>query len=79
MYACTVFFFQATIGKVNSSRPGMMDFVGRAKWDAWNKLGDITTVCIILCISKICVFMCSMALLLANFKFRSRNSCDFLF
>ncbi|SGZ01176.1 BQ5605_C044g12178 [Microbotryum silenes-dioicae] len=26
---------QATVGDVNTSRPGMMDFVGKAKWDAW--------------------------------------------
>jgi len=26
---------QATIGDVNTKRPGMMDFVGKAKWDAW--------------------------------------------
>jgi len=29
---------QATKGDVDGSRPGMMDFVGRAKWDAWNEL-----------------------------------------
>jgi diazepam-binding inhibitor (GABA receptor modulating acyl-CoA-binding protein) len=28
---------QATKGDVDGSRPGMMDFVGRAKWDAWNE------------------------------------------
>ena len=37
-------FKQATSGKVTTSRPGMMDFVGRAKWDAWNALGDMTQV-----------------------------------
>ncbi|KAE8223097.1 hypothetical protein CF319_g3814 [Tilletia indica] len=26
---------QATIGDVNTSRPGMLDFTGKAKWDAW--------------------------------------------
>ena len=25
-------FKQATVGDVNTSRPGMLDFVGRAKW-----------------------------------------------
>ncbi|XP_064394868.1 enoyl-CoA delta isomerase 2-like [Halichondria panicea] len=35
-------FKQATIGKCSSKKPGMMDFVGRAKWDAWNNLGDMT-------------------------------------
>jgi len=29
---------QATIGDVNISRPGMLDFVGKAKWDAWKEL-----------------------------------------
>eukprot|EP01010_Urceolus_cornutus_P002429 NODE_3115_length_408_cov_174.013928_g2492_i0.p1 GENE.NODE_3115_length_408_cov_174.013928_g2492_i0~~NODE_3115_length_408_cov_174.013928_g2492_i0.p1 ORF type:complete len:122 (-),score=45.86 NODE_3115_length_408_cov_174.013928_g2492_i0:42-353(-) len=28
---------QATIGDVNTSRPGMLDFTGKAKWDAWEK------------------------------------------
>lgn len=35
-------FKQASVGKVNISRPGMMDFVGRAKWDAWDTLGDMS-------------------------------------
>jgi len=35
-------FKQATMGKCTGSRPGMTDFVGRAKWDAWNALGDIS-------------------------------------
>jgi len=29
---------QATEGDVSGKRPGMMDFVGRAKYDAWDKL-----------------------------------------
>ncbi|KIJ51432.1 hypothetical protein M422DRAFT_158044 [Sphaerobolus stellatus SS14] len=29
---------QGTIGDVNISRPGMLDFVGKAKWDAWNAI-----------------------------------------
>merc|ERR1712154_91299 len=29
-------FKQASIGDCNTSRPGMMDFKGKAKWDAWN-------------------------------------------
>ncbi|XP_036396509.1 acyl-CoA-binding protein [Megalops cyprinoides] len=28
---------QATVGDVNTSRPGMLDFTGKAKWDAWEK------------------------------------------
>jgi acyl-CoA-binding protein len=28
---------QATAGDVSGSRPGMMDFKGRAKFDAWTK------------------------------------------
>lgn len=31
-------FKQATIGDVNVPRPGIFDFVGRAKWDAWAKM-----------------------------------------
>mmetsp|Transcript_11670 Transcript_11670/g.18976 ORF Transcript_11670/g.18976 Transcript_11670/m.18976 type:complete len:87 (+) Transcript_11670:150-410(+) len=27
---------QATVGDVNTTRPGLMDFKGKAKWDAWN-------------------------------------------
>jgi diazepam-binding inhibitor (GABA receptor modulator, acyl-CoA-binding protein) len=30
-------FKQATAGDVTGSRPGMMDFKGRAKFDAWTK------------------------------------------
>jgi acyl-CoA-binding protein len=30
-------FKQATVGEVSGSRPGMMDFKGRAKFDAWSK------------------------------------------
>lgn len=34
LYAC---FKQATVGDVQGSRPGMLDFKGRAKFDAWAK------------------------------------------
>jgi len=27
---------QATVGDVNTDRPGMLDFKGKAKWDAWS-------------------------------------------
>ncbi|XP_076758103.1 acyl-CoA binding protein 1 [Xylocopa sonorina] len=27
---------QATVGDCNTSRPGMLDLKGKAKWDAWN-------------------------------------------
>lgn len=27
---------QATVGDVNTERPGMLDFKGKAKWDAWS-------------------------------------------
>ena len=37
-------FLQATVGSCDTKRPGMMDFVGRAKWDAWNSLGDLNKV-----------------------------------
>ncbi|XP_051966583.1 acyl-CoA-binding protein-like [Xyrauchen texanus] len=26
---------QATIGDVNTAQPGLLDFTGKAKWDAW--------------------------------------------
>lgn len=29
---------QGSNGDVQGERPGMTDFVGRAKWDAWNAL-----------------------------------------
>lgn len=31
-------FKQATAGDVSGKRPGMLDMVGRAKYDAWAKL-----------------------------------------
>jgi acyl-CoA-binding protein len=31
-------FKQATSGDAQGERPGMSDFVGRAKWDAWDAL-----------------------------------------
>ncbi|CAB3404646.1 unnamed protein product [Caenorhabditis bovis] len=35
-------FKQATVGDVQGKRPGMMDFVGRAKFDAWSALKGTT-------------------------------------
>ncbi|XP_012285600.1 acyl-CoA-binding protein homolog [Orussus abietinus] len=29
-------FKQATVGDIDTQRPGMLDRKGRAKWDAWN-------------------------------------------
>ncbi|XP_070565494.1 acyl-CoA-binding protein-like isoform X1 [Ptychodera flava] len=29
-------FKQATVGDINTDRPGMLDFKGKAKWDAWD-------------------------------------------
>ncbi|MBL3556031.1 MULTISPECIES: acyl-CoA-binding protein [Marinobacter] len=34
---------QATEGDVNGKRPGMMDFVGRAKYDAWEKVKGMSS------------------------------------
>ncbi|EPY25801.1 acyl-CoA binding protein [Strigomonas culicis] len=34
---------QSTIGDVNCPKPWLMDAVGRAKWEAWNKLKGMTT------------------------------------
>jgi len=33
-------FKQANEGACNEPRPGMFDFQGKSKWDAWKKLGD---------------------------------------
>jgi acyl-CoA-binding protein len=33
---------QATEGPCNTSRPGFLDFAGKAKWDAWNALGELS-------------------------------------
>lgn len=27
---------QATVGDCNTERPGLLDFKGKSKWDAWN-------------------------------------------
>ncbi|XP_063144799.1 acyl-CoA-binding protein [Candoia aspera] len=32
------YFKQVTVGDVNTERPGMLDFKGKAKWDAWSAL-----------------------------------------
>ncbi|KAF8349065.1 acyl-CoA-binding protein [Amanita rubescens] len=29
---------QATLGDVNIPRPGLLDFTGKAKWDAWKSV-----------------------------------------
>ncbi|EHB16296.1 Acyl-CoA-binding protein [Heterocephalus glaber] len=29
---------QATVGNINTERPGMLDLKGKAKWDGWNHL-----------------------------------------
>lgn len=36
------YFKQATIGPCSGQRPGFWDVVGRAKYDAWKKLGDLS-------------------------------------
>ncbi|XP_022053396.1 acyl-CoA-binding protein-like [Acanthochromis polyacanthus] len=33
---------QATVGDVNIERPGMLDFTGKAKWDAWEAEKGLT-------------------------------------
>ena len=37
MLALYGLFKQSTKGDVDTKRPGMMNMVGRAKWDAWNE------------------------------------------
>ncbi|XP_055912784.1 acyl-CoA-binding protein [Eupeodes corollae] len=29
---------QATVGDCNTDKPGFLDFKGKAKWEAWNKI-----------------------------------------
>uniref|UniRef100_A0A3B5M7E0 Acyl-CoA binding domain containing 5a n=1 Tax=Xiphophorus couchianus TaxID=32473 RepID=A0A3B5M7E0_9TELE len=36
------YYKQATIGPCNIPRPGFWDVVGKAKWDAWNSLGEMS-------------------------------------
>lgn len=35
-------FKQGSSGDASGERPGMTDFVGRAKWDAWHALAGTT-------------------------------------
>lgn len=35
-------FKQASVGDVEGKRPGMMDMVARAKWDAWNEVKGLS-------------------------------------
>ncbi|XP_072267866.1 enoyl-CoA delta isomerase 2-like [Pyxicephalus adspersus] len=35
-------FKQSMQGACNTPKPGMLDFVNKAKWDAWNSLGDLS-------------------------------------
>jgi len=42
MLALYSLFKQGSSGDVSGSRPGMMDLVGRAKYDAWAKLKGTT-------------------------------------
>lgn len=34
---------QATVGNVNTNRPGLLNIKGRSKWDAWNSRSGMTT------------------------------------
>lgn len=43
MLALYSLFKQGSSGDVSGSRPGMMDLVGRAKYDAWAKLKGTTS------------------------------------
>ena len=35
-------FKQGTVGDCNTSRPGMLDFKGKAKWDSWESKKGMT-------------------------------------
>ena len=43
MLALYANFKQATAGDCSGKRPGMMDMVGRAKYDAWAKLAGTSS------------------------------------
>ena len=34
---------QVTVGDCKTSRPGMLDLKGKAKWDAWNALKGVSS------------------------------------
>ncbi|OCH93033.1 acyl-CoA-binding protein [Obba rivulosa] len=36
------YYKQGTEGDVNTARPGMLDFVGKAKWDAWDSVKGVS-------------------------------------
>ncbi|CAE6413005.1 hypothetical protein ACGC1H_002936 [Rhizoctonia solani] len=36
------YYKQGTNGDVNTERPGMLDFTGKAKWDAWNSVKGVS-------------------------------------
>ncbi|KIY43971.1 acyl-CoA-binding protein [Fistulina hepatica ATCC 64428] len=36
------YYKQATIGDVNTQRPGLLDFTGKAKWDAWAEVKGVS-------------------------------------
>ncbi|PPQ92250.1 hypothetical protein CVT25_008932 [Psilocybe cyanescens] len=36
------YFKQAKIGDNTTTRPGMLDFAGKAKWDAWTSVKGVT-------------------------------------
>ena len=36
-------FKQATVGDVNTARPGMFDMTGKAKWDNWDSKKGMST------------------------------------
>lgn len=33
---------KATVGKVNTPKPSMVDFVNRAKWNAWSEVSNLS-------------------------------------
>ena len=35
-------FKQASFGKNTTEKPGWLDMKGKAKWEAWNALGDMS-------------------------------------
>ena len=40
---------QAVVGECSAPKPGMIDFVGKAKWEAWTSLKGLTKVSLPFC------------------------------
>lgn len=68
-------FKQATAGKNSTKKPGMLDIVGKAKWEAWNSLGEMSKVInILLQIIKPLVYTFQFQIILCTTCSQTRKS-----